>query len=126
MLFSPRLIWSAWRLYGQGKIKDGYIPRQGWQVVNFLNLIGHQVQSERLSFDDVEIAYASHVQHIVGVWKEQLNQECREFRFKPLLDLYSRVESSPQPKEVKTELDLLDNEFWECEASLDANAKSEG
>lgn len=112
--------------YGQGKLKDGYIPQQGWQVVNFLNLIGHQVESERLSFDDVEIAYAPHVQHIVGVWKEQLNQEYREFRFKPLLDLYGRVEASPQPKEVKTELDLLDKEFWESEACLDTNAKSEG
>lgn len=112
--------------YGLGRLKDGYIPQQGWRVVNFLNLIGHQVQSERLSFDDVEIAYAPHVQHIVGVWKGQLNQEYREFRFKPLLDLYIRVEASPQPKEVKTEFDPLDKEFWESEACLDVNAKSEG
>ena len=112
--------------YGRGRVKDGYIPQQGWRVVNYLNLIGHQVQTERLSFEDIEKTYASHVQHIVGVWKEQLSQEYREFRFKPLLDLYDKIEASPRPKEVKTELDLLDNEFWESEACLDASAKSEG
>ena len=112
--------------YGLGKMKDAYIPLQGWQVVNFLNLVGHQVQAGRLIFDDAEIAYASHVQRIVGIWKGQLSMECREFRYEPLFDLDDKINDSDLAKEMKSELDLLDDEFWESEAILDANAKSEG
>jgi hypothetical protein len=112
--------------YGHGKMKDGYIPSHGWQVVNFLNQVGHQVQADRLIFEDVEIAYASHLQYIVGIWKEQLDLECRESRYKPLLDLHDRIMASNLPKDVKSKLDVLDDEFWESEASLNANAKSEG
>jgi hypothetical protein len=110
-------------------VRDNYVPLQGWQVINFLNLVGHLVQTEELNLRDVELAYATHVQMIWARWKEQLTPDYRENRYKPFLDLYDKINASPQPKAVKGELELrwkkAQEPFWLSEAALDPNAKSE-
>ena len=87
------------------------------------------MQTEELSLKDVELAYATHVQLIWARWKDQLTPDYREDRYKPFLDLYDRISASPQPKAVKSELELRWNKsqepFWQSEAALDPNAKSE-
>jgi hypothetical protein len=109
-----------------GKIKDRYVPSQGWQIIYFLNEIGHLVQTERLDFEEVELAFATHIRVIGGLWKEQFDQEFRDSRCKPFLDLYDRAMASRLPNAFESELDLFfDEAFWESEAALSQLALSE-
>jgi hypothetical protein len=111
---------------GIGVIKDRYVPHQGWQVINFLNEVGHLVQSGRLDIEDVELAFGTHIQTVGGLWKGQFDQDFRDSRYRPFLSLYEKVMSSPLPKAVRSELDLFfDEAFWEGEEALDSRAKSE-
>lgn len=110
-------------------IKRHYVPRQGWQIIDFLNQIGHLVETGRLNSEDVVLAYGTHVQLVGALWKDQLEEYFRNSHYKPFLDLYGKVETSSQPKAIKNDIDRFwpkaQVAFWESESALDPNARSE-
>jgi hypothetical protein len=113
---------------GIERIRDNYVPDLGWQVVNFLNSVGHLVAAERIRFEDALFAYGQHVQVICARWQYILTLECQEDRFKPLIDLCARIDASPQRvvrNDIERTWEPAQEAFWKCEAALDPNAKSE-
>lgn len=120
--------WERVEKGGIDRIRDNNLARQGWQVVNFLNNVGHLVKIDRLSFEDVLFAYGQHVQLICARWKSQLAHGCYQDRYKPLLDLCLRVNKSPQRtvhNQIELEWEQAQEAFWKSEAALDPNATSE-
>jgi len=110
-------------------VKNNVPPRHGFQIIDFLNQVGYLVQTKRLNPQDAALAYSTHIQIIGRKWKSQLGEYFREGRYKPFLDLLDRVNAMVQLKTIKTELEEdwvpAQRAFWESEAVLDLNAKSE-
>jgi hypothetical protein len=114
---------------GIDSIIDNYVPDQGWLVVYFLNSVGYLVDTDQLRLEDVLFAYGHHIQLVCARWKHILSHECQEDRYKPLLGLCARIEVHPQRtvrNEIERDWEPAQEGFWESEACLDANAKSEG
>lgn len=110
-------------------VKNNTPPRHGFQIIEFLNQVGHLVQTRRLDSEDVVLAYSSHVLLIGSKWQSQLDEYFREGRYRPFLDLFALVNTIDQPKAFKTGLEQswlpAQRAFWESEAALDPAAKSE-
>ncbi len=120
--------WGRVERGGIDKIKDNYLPQQGWQVVNLLNSIAHLVITDRIRFEDALFAYGQHVQLICSRWRHLLADECREGQFKPLLDLCAGIDASPQRfvrNDIEREFAPAQEAFWRSEAALDPSAKAE-
>lgn len=98
-------------------VKNNFPPRHGFQIIDFLNQVGHLVQTRRLNPEDVVLAYSTHVQLIGSKWKAQLDDYFRKGRYKPFLDLCTVVNTTSDLKTAKTELEQnwvpAQRAFWE-------------
>jgi len=104
--------------------KNNTLP--AWNLVHFLNQVGYLVCKNRICFTDVALAFGDHIIRIGDRWNETLTADHREVRFAPFFRLHQRVKESDIPRIFLTPFDEhYEDEFWSCEASLDAKARPE-
>lgn len=109
------------------RIKDNFLPSTGWLIVGFLNQVGRLVQDKKLNLKDVMLAYSDYVTVIGMHWGSRISDDEHKSRYSGFLNLYKKIEELRSSELFKNELDAYyDEAFWECEASLDTAAKSEG
>ena len=126
-------------LYVSAKFARNYLDRKdkgefwknntlpAWNLVHFLNQVGYLACKNRIDFTDAALAFGDHIIRIGDRRNEALALNANEKRYSPFFRLHKRVKESDIPRIFLTELDgHYDDEFWRCEASLDAHAKIEG